>query len=289
MVNPIKTLINDVSNILSALNPEQFNSFYESKVLVKHFLDVTDVDIALDDIQVNETIYESIISLAKKRATGYPLQYILGEWEFYGLPFLVGEGVLIPRADTECLCETIIEHIGSTKGMKIADLCSGSGCIAITIDKFCSNNNVYAIEKSNIACTYLLDNIELNQSNVSAINLDIFDPNSYITDLDIIVSNPPYLTKQDMLSLQKEVSFEPDIALVADDNGLYFYKKITSLWKHNLKKGGLLCFEIGEKQHEQVIAILKDNGFINIFTKKDLCGVIRVVCGIYDTQLTTNR
>lgn len=289
MVTDISKLISEISTILSVLDKEQFNCKHECKLLVKSLLNITDVDVLLGGTIISVSDYDKIITLAHKRASGYPLQYLLGEWEFYGLAFNVGEGVLVPRADTECLCDVVMDL--SPRDLTIVDLCSGSGCIAITIEHFHPSNHFYAIEKSTDAFGYLQSNISLHKSNVNAINEDIFNLNQLdkLKDIDIIVSNPPYLTDTDMSVLQKEVSFEPALALHAEENGLYFYKYITSMWKSKLKNGGMLSFEIGAGQHDAVMQILSENNFYNIRTKQDLCGIIRVVYGTYSTEPLNNR
>lgn len=235
----------------------------------------------LENLEIDNNTYESIVKLVNKIADGYPLQYVLGKWEFFGYDFKVGEGVLIPRQDTETLCEEIIKFIGNKQGLNILDLCSGSGCIAITIDKKCPNNNIYAIEKSDLAFEYLTDNIKLNNSCVKAIKSDVLDMKSFdnLPKFDIIVSNPPYLTKQDMENLQKEVTYEPEMALYGDDDGLFFYENITRLWKSKLKIDSALFFEIGINQDNDVYKILLKNNFINVCKIYDLCGIIRVIYG----------
>ena len=254
------------------------SSQFEAKELIRYFLSISEAEIYSDvqkDFEPKDI--EQLESTLKKRADGYPLQYIIGEWEFYGYRFKVGEGVLIPRADTE----TLIEAVKSLelKSPVITDLCSGSGCIAVTLEKEISGSEVYAIEYSDKAFSYLKKNIEINNSKVHAVLGDIFDE-KVILEMplsDIIVSNPPYLTEKDMNNLQKEVSFEPEMALRGGSDGLDFYKKIVSLWKKKLKNNGYIVFEIGINQEEAVSKIFKENGFSDVKYYKDLSGIIRVV------------
>lgn len=254
------------------------SSQFEAKELIRYFLSISEAEIYSDvqkDFEPKDI--EQLESALKKRADGYPLQYIIGEWEFYGYRFKVGEGVLIPRADTE----TLIEAVKSLelKSPVITDLCSGSGCIAVTLEKEISGSEVYAIEYSDKAFSYLKKNIEINNSKVHAVLGDIFDE-KVILEMplsDIIVSNPPYLTEKDMNNLQKEVHFEPEMALRGGSDGLDFYKKIVSLWKKKLKNNGYIVFEIGINQEEAVSKIFKENGFSDIKYVKDLSGIIRVV------------
>ena len=230
---------------------------------------------------INDEQVQELNEYILRRQNGEPLQYILGEWEFYGLNFKVGKGVLIPRQDTETLVEVALENLKATKNPVIADLCSGSGCIAISIEKNTKKSEVFAIEISENAIPYLIENINENSSNVKLIKGDICDIDTLINlpQLDMIVSNPPYLTDDDMNSLQKEVAFEPKMALQANDNGLYFYKTITRIWKEKLKYQGILAFECGFNQHNDIKNILEENGFENVCFKEDLCGIIRVVYG----------
>ena len=254
------------------------SSQFEAKELIRYFLSISEAEIYSDvqkDFEPKDI--EQLESTLKKRADGYPLQYIIGEWEFYGYRFKVGDGVLIPRADTE----TLIEAVKSLelKSPVITDLCSGSGCIAVTLEKEISGSEVYAIEYSDKAFSYLKKNIEINNSKVHAVLGDIFDE-KVILEMplsDIIVSNPPYLTEKDMNNLQKEVSFEPEMALRGGSDGLDFYKKIVSLWKKKLKNNGYIVFEIGINQEEAVSKIFKENGFSDVKYYKDLSGIIRVV------------
>lgn len=221
-------------------------------------------------------------SMANRRIEGFPLQYILGKWEFYGLPFKVGEGVLIPRQDTETLVDYVLTIFKDDIGLKVLDLCSGSGCIPISLDKNLNNAEVHAIELSTVAYSYLIDNISLNASNVIAHLGDVLEPSivENFTGLNLITANPPYLTKLDMENLQKEVSFEPKISLFGGDDGLQYYRTICKLWKSSLKVGGMLVFEIGQHQEDDVAKIMTDNGFSDIAIIPDLCGINRVVSGI---------
>ncbi len=222
---------------------------------------------------------EAVRSMTKRRAEHFPLQYILGEWEFFGYPFRVGEGVLIPRPDTETLIEQILD-ICREKGIsspQIADLCSGSGCIAVTLKKELPQAEVYAVELSDRAIGYLKKNIALNNADITVIKGDVLDKKTAetLSELDIIVSNPPYLTSVDMQELDEEVRHEPETALFGGDDGLGFYRKITSVWKDTLKEGGILAYEYGLGQHDEVSRILTENGFENIQLRRDMAGIIR--------------
>ena len=235
---------------------------------------------------------EKAVSLAKRRCTGEPLQYLLGEWEFYGLRFKVGKGVLIPRPDTEILVDTVIEFFRgrNVKEPEILDLCSGSGCIAAALKNNIPFAKVTALEYSTEAMPYLVENLRRNSPDMKILKGDVMDgrmlDNYRIEDsegdyrrIDCIVSNPPYLTAEEMSSLQKEVSFEPAAALDGGADGLKFYRVIAVLWKEILCDGGLLAFETGWEQGAAVSDILNRSGYENIRIIKDYGGRDRVVCG----------
>ena len=227
---------------------------------------------------------ESFFEMIEKRCEGYPLQYLAGDWEFFGLPFKVGEGVLVPRQDTETLVEFALSRFKEKKNLKICDLCAGSGCIGIALEKNLDCQKAVCVELSENAFCYLEENIRLNNSNVTAVKGDVLDE-SFVNNLnktenfDLIVSNPPYLTKEDMNTLQKEVSFEPEKALFGGDDGCDFYRGIVRLWKNRLNDGGMMIFEIGIGQEDEVSQILIQNGFKNVRFKADLCGINRIVYG----------
>ena len=205
--------------------------------------------------------------------TGEPLQYVIGKWDFYESEFFVGEGVLIPRPETEELTELVIDYAKSLEKPVIFDLCSGSGCIGISVAKKLSNAFVYCIEKSEDAYKYL----ERNAKDVANVKCILGDINNYF-DLpmaDIIVSNPPYIKSEDMKSLQKEVKKEPSMALDGGKDGLDFYRIINDKWKKYLKDDGLLFLEIGEDEGESIKGAL--SAFSNITVKKDLSGNDRMV------------
>lgn len=225
---------------------------------------------------------QTMQNMIKKRSTGYPLQYILGEWEFYGLPFKVGEGVLIPRQDTETLADVVTEYSRGKKGLKILDLCSGSGCLAVAVEKNTDNSDVTAVELSEKAFEYLNENIKLNGSSVKALRADVLKSETAgnFRNYDVIMSNPPYLTADDMKNLQREVSYEPQTALYGKtDDGLEFYRVISEIWYNSLKNDGIMAFEAGKGQAEDIAEILMKNGFSDIKITDDLAGIARVVSG----------
>lgn len=230
---------------------------------------------------IDEEYTQKFISIIKKRADGEPLQYLLGEWEFMGLNFKVGNGVLIPRPETELLVEYAIEFLKSKKSPVVLDLCSGSGCIAISVAKFCPEATVYAVEKSDKAFRFLEENIKLNNANaVKAINGDLFDKNLLLgVSPDLLLSNPPYIRSGDIDGLQEEVKREPIMALDGGKDGFDFYRVIASDWLVRLKKGGAFAVECAEDQTDFICDLFSENAS-KIQEYRDLSGLPRGVTGI---------
>lgn len=221
-----------------------------------------------------------LAELTKKRLSHEPLQYIIGKWSFMGIDLLVGEGVLVPRDDTEVVTSLCIDFLSGKENPSVIDLCAGSGAISLALEKY-ANCKVTAVELSDKAFSYLTQNIKLNNSAVNALNGDIFECHKDIADnsLDLIVSNPPYIKTADIASLQKEVQHEPAMALDGGESGLDFYRRIVPLWKSKLKAGGALAFELGEGQYDEVSRILADNGFGGITESIDFGGIQRAIIG----------
>lgn len=281
-------LYTNLKSMLRLMNIEEYS--FEAKLIFEKAFESELPRILMNrDSAVPENILKDIQDMAEKRRNGLPVQYIVGEWEFYGYPFKVGKGVLIPRQDTETLVDYVLEicRRNNIKSPKIIDLCSGTGCIAITLKKEIPDSEVYALELSENALEYLEYNKKLNNADIKIIKADVLEDNSRknLPVFDIIVSNPPYLTKQDMQKLQKEVQAEPESALYAGEDGLYFYKKITPLWKKSLKKGGIIVYEIGINQHDSVSDILKSDNFEKVEFIKDTAGIIRVVSAVKEEEL----
>lgn len=278
MVSESAELYNKIKQTLLDAEIEDYE--FEARALLESvFGDDAYVKLITDRLIVDEESSEKLFEMVNRRTIGEPLQYIIGEWEFYGLSFKVGEGVLIPRQDTETLVETALRLIKNTQSPKILDLCSGTGCIPIVICKKRSDVSATAIELYDEAYRYLRENVALHGVSVSPIQADALSAEtaSKFCELDLITANPPYLTKEDMLSLQKEVEFEPKTALFGDDDGLMYYREIARAWKTSLKDGGYIAFEIGVTQADDVSEILIINGYKNVRVVKDLTNRPRVV------------
>ena len=216
-----------------------------------------------------------------KRINGYPLQYILGKWTFMGRDFSVGEGVLIPRDDTEVVVLSVIPYLEQNKNLRIIDLCSGSGIIAVTLKCMFPKCEVHALELSEKALPYLKRNIEslapdviLHQGDLNLL-CECFEDNYF----DLVISNPPYIQSEVIPTLQTEVKREPKMALDGGTDGLDFYRSITQKWSNKLKPGGMMAFELGEGQFDRVKAMMKEIGFENINEFKDLGNIQRAING----------
>ena len=217
--------------------------------------------------------------------SGEPLQYLLGEWEFYGLPLAVGPGVLIPRADTETIVETCLLALAPVPDPAIWDLCSGSGAIALALASRRPDARILAAELSEEALPYLRQNIAaLAPDQVTAVQTDVL---TQLPDglCDLIVSNPPYIETEEIAQLMPEVrDHEPRLALDGMSDGLYYYRSIVSQCRDYLKEDGALLFEIGAGQGAAVSELLKEAGFVSVQVIKDLAGLDRVVAGKAGTK-----
>lgn len=272
MVISIKEALRFAEELFSSFSDEAAS---EAKIVVSHLTNTPLSQLALSQKTIDSV---DIQSIANRRKQGEPLQYIIGKWWFFGGEFFVGEGVLIPRQDTELLVETGLDLIKDIKNPTVIDLCSGSGCIAVSVALERADAKVSALEKHSEAFAFLEKNIHHNKTqNVFATLGDVLDGanNKY----DLILSNPPYITAQDMKTLQTEVTKEPETALFGGEDGLFFYREITRIWKSALNKNGYMAFEVGIGQANAVADIMKSEGFTNIGIKKDYNGVQRVVFG----------
>lgn len=217
------------------------------------------------------------------RLNGRPIAYIVKNREFMALDFYVEEGVLIPRPDTEPLVEEVIELSKGMKDVTIVDIGTGSGAISVSLAKYIKNSYVYSLDISDKALSIGKKNAVNNEADdkIEFIKSDVF---TGIKDrnlkLDIIVSNPPYIKKEDIKTLHTQVKdYEPYIALEGGEDGLDFYRTITEESLKYLKSNGILAFEVGHDQANDVCTIMKNHGYKKIYTKKDLQGIDRVVIG----------
>ena len=271
---------NKTKKKLEAAGIEDF--VFEAKQIIKHITGLSAPQI-LSNYNKNLTEFQeaNLIAITRQREIRYPLQYIFGEWDFYGRPFYVGPGVLVPRADTETVVEECIDFLKKSKGKTVLDLCAGSGAIGITLAKEFGDAQVTMVEKFPEAMRYAERNVKRNNAeNISILQDDVLTPTAEYEKYDLIVSNPPYIPQSQMSEISPETKFEPETALLADDEGMQFYKAIIENYTEFLNLSGMLCFEVGIGESEMVARLLENKGFSDIKLKKDLGGIDRAVSAI---------
>ena len=279
----------------------------DAELLIAHCLDINRIILYKDNPQIREDVMALIETLLQRRAKREPLQYILGYTEFHGLKIRVGPGVLIPRPETELLAEEAIKILKnkisnppltkraeggvtatarSLSLVRILDLCTGSGCIALALAKEFPDAEIYGTEISGAAIHYAEENAKNNGiENVTLLKGSLFEPltekrTSRTSNLtfDLIISNPPYIKEGDIMTLQPEImNWEPAEALNGGEDGLAYYRRIISEAKNYLKRDGFLMLEIGIDQAEAVEEIAKHAGFRDISLKKDYAGLDRIM------------
>ena len=232
------------------------------------------------DKELSEDQEKYFLEMMKDRLNQRPIAYILGNREFMGLDFFVKEGVLIPRPDTETLVEEIINICNNKTGLNILDIGTGSGAITVSLAKYLDKSHIVSVDISDIALEIASKNAVSNKvdERIDFIKSDVFSNVSRENKFDIIVSNPPYIKREVIKKLNKDVQKEPIIALDGGYDGLDFYRKIINESEKYLKFNGYLCFEIGYDQKEDVIGIIKNKErYINTYSKKDLYGNDRII------------
>ncbi len=197
----------------------------------------------------------------KRRCNHEPLQYIIGMWDFHKFSFKVGEGVLIPRPETEILVDFAVEKIQKHGYSVIMDLCCGSGCIGLSIAKLCPKTKVFCLDISDKALEYTRMNKELlGADNVTVMKCDILESSGFLglPRPDIILSNPPYIKTAEVKTLQPEIAFEPTLALDGGEDGLVFYRALSEIWYPFINRGGYLAMECGEEQAKDIFSLFVD-------------------------------
>lgn len=242
---------------------------------------VTGVDLRLADQPLTAAQADRLETLTVRRADREPLQYLCGSWPFLDFELAVGPGVLCPRADTEVVAEAAAGLLAGVQKPKVLDLCAGTGCLGLGVKRFCPDAVVTSLEKSPEAFRYLEQNAKnaLHRPAATPVQGDLFTYWETLPEgeLDLIVSNPPYLTAAEMQQLQPEVAREPAMALEAGADGLVFYRAIAEHYQKALRPGGALALEIGWQQREAVTALLAENGWVEIACKKDYGGNDRCI------------
>lgn len=230
------------------------------------------------DEPADETLFTTLKDNLKTRCKRVPVQYITGKQDFMGLTFQVNENVLIPRFDTEILVEEALKEMHD--GFRILDMCTGSGCILLSLLKYSNDCEGIGVDISEAALKVATDNRNHLGLQATFIQSDLFD--KVDGKFDIIVSNPPYIKSDVIPMLMEEVKdYEPMLALDGREDGCYFYEKIVAESPKYLHPGGMLFFEIGYDQGEAVSTILKEAGFTDIKVIKDYAGLDRVVIGTF--------
>ena len=271
------------STFLQELSPlydeKEIESFFY--LILEQFHTIKRIDLALNPALEMDALqlfrWEHVVSELKKYK---PIQYILGETEFYGLPFLVNENTLIPRPETEELVDLIIkDNQTNTASFKILDIGTGSGCIAISLAKNLPTAQVFALDVSEKALETATKNAELNNLNVQFLQKNILETADLGVQFDVIVSNPPYVRILEKEEIHPNVlEYEPHLALfVEDDDALLFYRKIAQLAQKNLTKTGSLYFEINQYLGKETVELLESMGFKDVRLINDIYGNDRII------------
>lgn len=275
----IRELYNQARNSLR--NAGIDSDSFEALCLMQKFFGIDRVKLSVrENDEAEQGKAESYMLAIQRRCNGEPLQYILGEWTLCGYPFKVGDGVLVPRQETEILVSKALEAVKGIKSPVIFDLCGGTGCISICLAKLRPDAKIYCIELSDISYWFISENIDLNEvKNVIPIKGDVLK--GYLglvkEKCDLLVSNPPYIKSEQIKTLPTDVQREPTMALDGGSDGLKFYRAIAEKWTTAVKSGGKVAFEIGMGQAPDVCQILRNNGYFDIRRYKDLAELDRVI------------
>ena len=274
MVKTYSQLYLELRKQLMASEDAQSAGFITRQLLC-HLSGKTPEQLVADrELYASEEIDKQLQAAAERYMKGEPLAYLLGEWEFYGLPLYVDKNVLIPRDDTCAVVSLAINHaLFLGKDPRILDLCTGSGCIGLAIASRVKDARVTLADISREALAVAKKNIALNHmtGKVSCIHADALKPPAtFLGKFDMIVSNPPYITTEEMQALPVSVSaYEPHLALHGGDDGLTFYRSIAKNYAQALKPGGYLCLEFGMGQGDAVSAILEENQYTILERSRD--------------------
>jgi release factor glutamine methyltransferase len=233
---------------------------------------------------LSEEVCRSFFDLIERRREGEPVQYIVGNQEFMGLDFLVKPGVLIPRGDTEILVEETLKMLEGIKNPIVVDVGCGSGAVGISIASFRKDTFVYCLDIMDVPLEVTGINSIKNgvDDRIKIIKSDMLNglDKNLKGKIDVVVSNPPYIREKEISGLMRSVKdYEPHSALFGGEDGLYFYRNITSQSNEFIKSGGFIAYEIGYDQGEDVIKILKENNYCSITCTKDLSGLDRCAAG----------
>ena len=240
-------------------------------------------------LYVPAAVERQVERLAQRHLAGEPVAYLIGEWEFYGLPLDISESVLIPRPDTEVLVEQALSRLQGVSEPRILDLCAGSGCIGLALAKHLPGSRVVLGELDEGALRICRQNIRRSDLTGRVVSLQmnaLEKPPAHLGEFDAIVSNPPYIPDGDIAGLDVSVrDYEPHLALKGGEDGLDFYRAICAQWRTALRADGRLLFEVGVGQADDVLRIMRSCGFGDVEITPDLNGIPRVVSGILCTEV----
>ncbi|MGN0526893.1 MAG: peptide chain release factor N(5)-glutamine methyltransferase [Acutalibacteraceae bacterium] len=253
---------------------------FDAQQLVEYCLNMNKTQLLMNSGSEVESEKSALFeSCVNRRASREPLQYIIGKWDFHKFTFKVGNGVLIPRPETELLVEFAQDKIKKVPVTTVLDLCCGSGCVGITVAKLFPDVKVYCVDISDTAIEYTNENKKLlGAENVTVVKADVLEPTGFLglPRPDIILSNPPYIKTSEMSDLQKEVTFEPTLALDGGEDGLVFYRSLCENWFPFINKGGALAMECGENQARDILSMFLNKAQTGRIIK-DMQGIERVV------------
>ena len=274
-----------IESLTSRYGPEEAGSL--AWLSISHVCELERAKyLSIKNEEIQDRDAEALLRILEELKTGKPLQYILGETEFYGLTFKVNPAVLIPRPETEELVDWVLIGLRGlnkgTEGLKIIDIGTGSGCIPVSIKKYYPMADIYAMDISANALSTAIENAELNQTDLNFIQDDILDPKNeqlLHTQFDVIISNPPYVTRSEMGQMMPNVlEHEPHTALfVPDDDPLIFYHAIKEFAVAHLPEQGLLFLEINENLGPQTLDLIKEKGFSSTELRQDIRGKDRMI------------
>ncbi len=278
----IKKILNQLIKEFSFIYSTEEAKSIALKVINETF-NLSSTDILLDrEINVSSESEKKLNCIVSRIKKGEPIQHITENVDFYGLMFKVSSDVLIPRPETEELCDIIIKSFKNNKNLTIGDICTGSGCIAVTLAKNLKVKKVAAIDISVLALKIAKENAQINNVEVDFRQIDILkDVDFQLSKLDILVSNPPYVRDIEKKKMHKNVlDHEPHLALfVPDHEPLLFYDKLFEISRNHLKAGGYFYFEINEVMGEELVNKAKSKGFVEVECLKDLFGKDRFLKG----------
>jgi release factor glutamine methyltransferase len=275
-----KTLQKAYYEAVALLNQSKIDNANQEAVMFLEMIGISKVQLlTYPDQMLDKDAYDLYMKCVQRRMKKEPLQYIIGKQSFMGLDFKVNSNVLIPRQDTETLVETVISHYKQSQVESLLDLCTGSGCIAISLGFYTAIKQIVAVDISKDALQIAEENAKINHiDHIQFVQSNLFE--NIEGSFDMIVSNPPYIPTQDIEELMEDVkNYEPKLALDGLEDGLYFYRTIAKESLDYLNGNGYLFFEIGYNQGQEVKNILKEKGYEELNILKDLAGLDRVVYG----------